>query len=115
MKKFLVINFFLITIGSILYLQSCREDETIKAIITVKLMQDTNIVVPYAHVRMEKFDVRVEGVCNEKGQFEHTFRDEAILDVRAWEVDANGNEIRYGTTTIRLKKGEIARKTVLIN
>lgn len=115
MKKIGLSIVIIILISTLYTLHSCREDETIKAIVTVKLMQDTNVVVPYARVRMEKFDVRVEGVCNEKGQFEHIFRDEAILDVRAWEVDSLGNETRYGTTTIRLKKGHVARKTVLIN
>ena len=115
MKKLL--SFFVVAslITLIAVTSSCKKDEDIKVIITVKLLSDTTEVVPNAHVRIEKYDVSVPGVCNEKGVFEHTFRDEMILDVRAWELDSLGDETMYGETTVRLQKGKVVKKSVFIN
>lgn len=116
MKKIVIAIPFIVVVAIFAFsTYSCKKDELIEAVITVKYLSDTTEVVPYAHVRIEKYDINVEGVCNEKGIFQHTFRDEAILDVRAWEVDSLGVETLYGETTIRLKKGEVARKSVFIN
>jgi hypothetical protein len=116
MKKAVIAIPFIAIVALIIFMSSsCKKEESIEAIITVKYLSDTTDVVPNAHVRIEKYDVNVEGVCNEKGVFTHTFRDEAILDVRAWEVDGNGDETMYGETSIRLEKGEVTRKSVYIN
>lgn len=116
MKKIIIaIPFIAVVVIFAVSTYSCKKDEPIEAVITVKYLSDTTEVVPNAHVRIEKYDVNVEGICNDKGVFEHTFRDEAILDVRAWEVDAMGDETMYGETTIRLQKGEVTRKSVYIN
>ncbi len=115
MKKLLSFFVVLSVIVLIVATSSCKKDEDINVIITVKYLSDTAEVVPLAHVLIEKYDVSVPGVCNEKGVFEHTFRDEMILDVRAWEIDSLGEETMYGETTIRLVKGKTVRKSVFIN
>lgn len=115
MKKLLsiiVVGFF---VAVICISVSCQKDEEIKAVVSVKYLSDTTTVVPFAKVRISKYDVNVEGTCNAMGVFEHTFRDEMILEVRAWEIDGDGQELMYGETTIRLEKGIVSRKTVYIN
>jgi len=101
--------------ASMLISGSCQKDEEIKAKISVKYLADTTQVVPFANVRISKYDVNVEGTCNVFGVFEHIFRDEMILDVRAWELDSLGEEVMYGETTIRLQKGKLITKSVYIN
>jgi len=115
MKKVCILLVFSLAFAGMFFSTSCGKDENIDAVITVKYLYDTTIVVPFAHVRIEKYDVNVEGTCNVQGVFEHTFRDEMILDVRAWELDSLGQESRFGETTIRLQKGKVARKSVYIN
>jgi hypothetical protein len=115
MKNLIIIIFIsLMLIG--IFISSCKkEDNLTKAIITVRELEDTTNLVPYAHVRLEKFDVQIEGMCDENGEFEHVFRDVAILDVRAWTIDSVGEEVKYGQTTIRLEEDKAVAKTVLIN
>lgn len=115
MKKLLLLFVAGIFISGMFFLGSCQKDEEIKALISVKYLADTTEVVPFAKVRFSKYDVNVEGTCDVFGKFEHTFRDEMILDVRAWEVDSLGAEVMYGETTIRLEKGKTVRKSVYIN
>lgn len=115
MKKAIFLSALIVLAVVASFITSCKEDDEIKAVVTVKYLSDTTVVVPNAHVRLEKYDINVEGVCNEQGIFEHIFRNEAILEVRAWEVDSLGAETMYGETTIRLEKGVVARKSVYIN
>ncbi len=115
MKKLLLFIIPLMIVASLFMNGSCKEDEEIKALISVKYLSDTLIPVPFAKVRISKYDVNVEGTCDLYGNFEHTFRDEMILDVRAWEIDSLGQETMYGETTLRLKKGETVKKSVYIN
>ncbi len=83
----------------------------------MKLTADTTQVVPFAHVRLEKYDVNVEGQCDEDGIYEHIFEMEAILDVHAWlDTTQTGTTTeKYGETTIRLEPGKTVYKTVFIN
>lgn len=115
MKKLALFIFPLLIIALLFIDSSCKEEEEIKALISVKYLSDTLIPAPFAKVRISKYDVNVEGTCDVQGNFEHTFRDEMILDVRAWEIDSLGQETMYGETTIRLKKGETVKKSVYIN
>ncbi|MPM73074.1 hypothetical protein SDC9_120050 [bioreactor metagenome] len=116
MKRFSFI--FLVLAGMVaLMFTSCDKPDETKACITVKYTTDTTKVVPFAHVRIEKYDVNVEGQCDEQGYFEHVFKMEAILDVSAWlDTSQTGTATEmYGETTIRLDPGKTVYKTVFIN
>lgn len=117
MKRFVFVTLILGLFFSGLFLTSCNKEEDTKAIITVKYTADTTEVVPYAHVRLEKYDVNVEGQCDDDGIFEHIFKLEAILDVSAWlDTSQTGTTTqKYGETTIRLVPGKTVYKTVFIN
>lgn len=108
----IISGFFFLTFTS-----GCKKPEETKAIITVKYTTDTTQVVPFAHVRLEKYDVNVEGQCDAEGNFEHIFELEAILDVHAWlDTSQTGTTSEmYGETTIRLEPGKTVNKTVFIN
>jgi len=114
-KAIFAIPFVALVVIIIVFSSSCKKEGPIEVVISVRYLSDTTQVVPFAHVRMEKYDVNFEGVCNAKGTLEHTFRDEAILEVRAWEVDSLGEESKYGETTIRLERDKTTRKSVYIN
>lgn len=114
MKKW---SFLLIVISGLLLMSvySCKKPKETKAIITVKYFSDTTQVVPYAFVRLTKYDVNVEGQCGSKGTFEHIFENEAILDVHAWTKDPQNDSILlYGKTSIQLKPEETVSKSVFI-
>jgi len=114
--KRIVIFFILIACGVIASLQlSCKKDTEIKAVVVVKLASDTTEVVPFARVRLYKYDINVPGQTDKDGVFRHTFKNEAILDVLAWTVDSMGQEGMTGSTSIRLERGKEVRKSVFIN
>jgi len=116
MKRF---TFILLVLGGLIAVMftSCEKPEETKACITVKYTTDTTKVVPFAHVRLEKYDVNVEKQCDEDGYCEHLFKLEAILDVHAWlDTSQTGSATEmYGETTIRLDPGKTVYKTVFIN
>lgn len=112
-KSFIVFIGFALSFS--MFFGGCGEDKEVIAVVNVKYLSDTAIVVPYAHVRLHKHDINVEGVTDSKGAFKHEFRYEAILDVHAWTLDTFGLEDMYGETTIRLKKGATVTKSVFIN
>lgn len=117
MKRFVFVSLIAALFLSAFLLTSCKEEADTIAVITVKYTSDTTQVVPYAHVRLEKYDVNVEGQCDENGVFKHTFKLEAILDVSAW-LDTTQTGLAtelYGETTIRLVPGKTVYKTVFIN
>ncbi len=96
---------------------SCKKEEDIKAVVTVKYADDTTQIAPFAHVKLEKYDVNVEGQCDKDGIYSHTFKLEAILNVHAWlDTSQTGTDTeKYGQTTIRLVSGKTVYKTVFIN
>ncbi len=117
MKRFVFASLMAALFLSAFLFTSCDKEEETRAVITVKYTADTTQLVPYAHVRLEKYDVNVEGQCDEDGTFEHTFKLEAILDVSAWlDTSQTGTTTeKYGETTIRLVPGKTVYKTVFIN
>ncbi len=117
MKRIAALTLIVSGIFLLTFVTGCKKPEETKAIITVKLTSDTTHVVPFAHVRLEKYDVNVEGQCDEQGQFEHIFELEAILDVHAWlDTTQTGTTTEmYGETTIRLEPGKTVNKTIFIN
>lgn len=82
--------------------------------ITVKYLSDTMKVVPGATVEILKNDVHVVGVTNVKGQFSHTFKLEAILNVNATLDTGAGPVHLYGESTIRLVQEKTANRSVFI-
>ncbi|HNW98319.1 MAG TPA: hypothetical protein PKK00_07915 [Bacteroidales bacterium] len=91
---------------------TCKKDTECDAVITVKLESDTTSVVPGALVELKKHDVYIQGISDAAGQFRHTFKLDAILDVAA---TLNGTpDTLSGATVIRLKPGETVYKTVFI-
>lgn len=106
-----------VSIFSLTFFAGCKKEEGCKALITVKYADDTTKIVPFAHVRITKYDVNVEDQCGSDGTFEHTFKLEAILDVHAWlDTSQTGTPYeKYGETTIRLKEGKTVGKSVFIN
>lgn len=91
---------------------TCKDDPECEAVITVKMQSDTSILVPNATVKIKKEDVYIEGVSDANGQFRHTFKLEAILDVIATKGDTL--DTLYGQTVVRLKPSETVYKSVFI-
>ena len=87
---------------------SCKKDEEMKVLITVKMQSDSTIIVPNAKVTITKGQINDVGYSDANGQFSHTYKLEAIFDVIAQK------DSLYGETVIRLKPGETAYKTVFI-
>lgn len=114
MKKLLTNLFFLFIVITIISLNfsSCKKDTECKVEIYTKLYSDTNIVVPFAIVKIEKKDVKVEGISDIFGRFTHTFPLEAILDVTC--MDTTVMPALIGESTIRLVPGETVKTTVFI-
>jgi hypothetical protein len=106
---------------ALMFLTECTKDKSeITAIITVKARWDTLRVIPFADVVIGKDfdDVKVAGKADASGEFKATFKLEAILDVVATKdtSPAGGpyaQELR-GTAVVRLKPGDVVRKTVFI-
>lgn len=105
-------------------LSNCKKDTACKAVITVKMLSDTNHVVPYVLLTIDKHTVPganyyfVEGYTDKFGQFKYTFPLEAILDV-ATKLDTNTNpgqqpEWIVGQGTLRLKPGETVYKSIFM-
>ena len=101
-------------IGILSLFSTCTKDTECGAVVTVKMQSDMNVIVPNAIVKIHKEDVYVEGVSDANGQFRHTFKLEAILDIDAKVAGAPGDTL-YGQSVIRLKPGKTVYKTVFVN
>jgi hypothetical protein len=111
----------LLTIIAMVSIVGCKKESTdITAVITVKYQADTTIIVPFADIVIGKDydDVRIEGKADATGMFTATFKLEAILEVVASKDTNTGTGPQeypvVGTTTIRLRPGETAYKTVYV-
>lgn len=114
MKKILKSALVILMVSLIAFsFSTCKKDTECEAVVTVKLQSDTTVIVTDAIVQLKKADVFVEGVSDASGQFRHTFKLEAILDVYA-EKPGTPPDTLYGQTVIRLKPGESVSKTVFI-
>ncbi len=125
MKSSLLKSLFVIALLSgvaLLVNMGCKkENEDITCVITVKYQADTNVIVPFADVVIGKEydDVRIEGKTDATGMFTTTFKLEAILYVNASKDTNTGSgpteAVLTGVSTVRLRPGETAYKTVFIN
>jgi len=68
-----------------------------EAVITVRLMTDTNIVIPGIRVEMVKSDVKIVGYTDGNGQFRQTFMQPVQLDVEA----SNDTLFGFGVITLQ--------------
>lgn len=101
-----------VIIAFIIIFSTCKKDQDMPVVITVKMQSDTNIVVPVANVTIKKGEITIEGVTDANGQFRHIYKLEAIFDVFAYKITAI--DTLSGATIIRLKPGETVYKTVFI-
>jgi hypothetical protein len=101
-------------IGMLSVFSTCKKDTECGSVVTVKLQSDTNVIVPNAIVKIHKQDVYVEGISDANGQYRHTFKLEAILDIDAKAAGAPPDTL-YGQSVIRLKPGKTVYKSVFIN
>ena len=69
---------------------SCKKEESIDAIIIVKLISDTTQRVANAHVVLSQGDVEVMGYSDQNGEFRHTFDLPIILDVTVTKDSLKG-------------------------
>jgi len=105
----------LAVIGIVSAFSMCNKDTDCNAVVTVKLQSDTNTIVPNAIVKIHKQDVYVQGVSDANGQFRHTFKLEAILDIDAKVPGPVAPDTLYGQSVIRLIPGKTVYKTVFVN
>ncbi|MBP7849502.1 MAG: hypothetical protein KA053_04440 [Lentimicrobiaceae bacterium] len=108
----------LMALAGLVFISSCeKENKDMEAVITVRYLGDTTKVVPYARVFLQKNAISVEGVTDLSGQFRHTFKLEAILDVLATiDTGSNGGHTTLtGSTVIRLKPGKSEERTVYLS
>ncbi len=115
-----LISLLLIFAGAVLIFTTCKKDTECDAVVTVKNINDTLVVYFNANVRIHKEDVLAEGVTDASGQYRHTFKLEAILDIDAMvplqPIDSlTPADTLYGTSVIRLKPGETVYKTVFVD
>jgi hypothetical protein len=114
MRKSFTISLMLLSVIVLgITLSSCEEESTdCEAVVTVKYLGDTAMVVPDAQVILGKdFAVRVDGVTDQNGEFRHTFELEAILDITASKDTGMYLE---GNSVIRLRPGKTVYRTVYI-
>lgn len=113
MKKGLVsVIFFIVLLAGIIISNSCKKDTDCQLLIVTKLYSDTTVVVPYAEILIKTGDIYVEGTTNSKGEFEHTFKLEAIVNVSATDKSIVPNLKAEGT--VRLVPGKKVRKLLLL-
>ena len=69
---------------------SCNKDRSMEAIITVKWMVDTMVVVPNCRVEMTKDDIKVVGYTDGRGEYRYTFEQPVQLEVKASNDSLSG-------------------------
>ena len=86
------IIFFVLSIGllMVLFTNSCKKENSMDVVITVKLLSDTTQVVPGAHILMSQGDISIEGNCDQAGVFRHTLDLPIVLNVVATKDTLQG-------------------------
>jgi|DewCreStandDraft_4_1066084.scaffolds.fasta_scaffold27049_5 hypothetical protein len=104
---------FIVLLAIIVFISgSCKKDTDCQLLVVTKLYNDTTVVVPEAEILIKTGDIYVEGVTNSKGEFEHTFKLEAIVNVSATDKSTIPNLKAEGT--VRLVPGKKVRKLLLL-
>ena len=73
----------LVILVGIVTLSSCRKDRSMEAIITVKWMADTMVVIPSCRVELKKDDIKIIGYTDARGEYRYTFEQPVQLEIRA--------------------------------
>ena len=113
--KSLITLVFVVSISAIVFF-GCKKDNTdCTAIVTVKYLNDTMQILPYADVIIAPNypDVRAQGKSDATGTFQYVFKYEGILDIQVYKIIPPSDTVR-GTGVIRLKPGETVSKTVFV-
>jgi len=104
-KKALIGGIIILLFTGLFSLSSCRKDLSMTLTVTVKMMGDTNVLVPNAKVILTKDDIHVEGYTDGHGQFRHTFNLQIQLDVSVTKDTLSGMGIvNLGKTGIDVEK-----------
>jgi hypothetical protein len=107
-----------VIICAVILTVSCKKESTeCTAIITVKMLNDTNLTVSFAKVIIapDYPDVRVQGVSDASGVYTYVFKYEGILDVLASKPIDGTSDSLFGKGVVRLKPGEKTYKTIFVN
>jgi len=75
---------------TLIFASSCKKENSMDAVITVKLMSDTTQVVAEANVVMSQGDITIEGKTDSHGVFKHTFELPIVLNVIATKSGMEG-------------------------
>ena len=101
MTKPIVFWTLAIFLGAILSLTSCFKNESMEAVITVKLMTDTTVIMPGVRVELMQRDIEVGGYTDGNGEFRYTFESPIQLNINAFNDTLAGigviNIADYGT------------------
>lgn len=100
-NKYLGFWILALILGSIIGLASCHKNESMEALITVKLMADTSLVMPGVRVELTQDDIEIIGYTDGNGEFRYTFESPIQLDIKAFNDTLTGlgviNLSDYGT------------------
>lgn len=76
-----------------------------EAIITVKMLADTTILIKNARIELYKDDVKVIGYTNQSGEYRHTFDNLIQLDISVTKDTLKGiGVINLGEQGVDVKK-----------
>lgn len=99
-KLILIVLVFFVSI-----LVSCKKDRSMEAVITVKMLADTTILIKNARIEMYKDDVKVIGYTNQSGEYRHTFDNLIQLDISVTKDTLKGiGVINLGEQGVDVKK-----------
>jgi hypothetical protein len=107
-----------IIICAVIVTLGCKKEPTdCTAVITVKMLSDTNQTVSFAKVIIapDYPDVRVQGLSDASGQYTYVFKYEGILDVVASKLIDGTSDSLFGKGVVRLKPGETSYKTIFVS
>ena len=94
----------------------CKKDTDCKLVVTVKHLSDTNRVVPQCSVLVKSMMLKQQNL-NTAGQFDYTFKYEAILDIFAanrYKHRSVNNSWLKGESSVRLEPDKQYTKVYLL-
>ncbi len=90
LKTYIILFVSIAILGGIASLSSCNKDRSMEAIITVKWMMDTMVVIPNCRVQLTKEDINIIGYTDAKGEYRFTFEQPVQLEIRATNDSLSG-------------------------
>lgn len=115
--KHITVKILVLTFVSFIILfafSTCKKSTDCIGVVIVKYQSDTTKVASNIKVTMTKGQIRAEGMTDSNGEFQYTFKLEAILDVIAVKDSDSVSPKMYGSGVIKLKPSATVRKTVFI-